>query len=192
MSYLFIVEGVAVIPTPETLLISPFKEIWERDTSADKEIARAEFKYIEFMTSVLKTNPYKGYSGDRKETEIRNAIGFSEDRPIDDLMKEGIAAIHKFQKEASESYQYYLSAKKAVEKMRHFNNTFDLTQVNPKTFNLMLKPKDVTNALKDTEAILTNFESLKIKVEEEVYAKAKMRSDKKVSPFAKKSSFKAI
>jgi chorismate synthase len=56
----------------------------------------------------------------------------------------------------------------------------------------MLKPKDVTNALKDTEAILTNFESLKIKVEEEVYAKVKMRSDKKVSPFAKKSSFKAI
>lgn len=192
MAYLFIVEGAAVIPTPETLEISPFKEIWERDESPNKETARAEFKYIEFMTSVLKTNPYKGYDDKRKEEEVRLSVGFSPKRRIDKLMKDAMQAIREFQIGASENYQYYLSAKRAVDKMRIFNNTFDLTAVNPKTLNLLLKPKDVTNALKDTEAILANFEALKSKVEEEVYAKAKVRSDKKISPFAKKSSFNQI
>ena len=36
MSHLFIVENNIAKPNTETLLISPFKEIWERDKSKDK------------------------------------------------------------------------------------------------------------------------------------------------------------
>ena len=38
MAYLFQINGRAVFPNAETILISPFKDIWERDLSKDKEI----------------------------------------------------------------------------------------------------------------------------------------------------------
>ena len=59
MAYLFKIEGKAVFPNEETLLIEPFKSIWERDTSKNKEYALEDFAYIEFITSLLKTNPYR-------------------------------------------------------------------------------------------------------------------------------------
>ena len=46
MAYLFKVEGKTVYPNDEVLLISPFKEIWERDKSKGKDVARQEFSYI--------------------------------------------------------------------------------------------------------------------------------------------------
>ena len=36
MAYLFEVQEKTVIPNTETLLLSPFKEIWERDKSKKK------------------------------------------------------------------------------------------------------------------------------------------------------------
>ncbi len=67
MSFLFKIEGKKVYPNTETLLVSPFKEIWERDKSLDKEKAIQEFAYIEFSTSMLKSNPYREYTEDRKD-----------------------------------------------------------------------------------------------------------------------------
>ena len=61
MAFLFQVTDRAVFPNPETLLISPFKDIWERDESTNKTVAIQEFAYIEFMTSMLKSNPYRQY-----------------------------------------------------------------------------------------------------------------------------------
>ena len=71
MAYLFSVEGKIVQPNTETLLVSPFKEIWARDKSKGKENALEEFTYIEFMTSMLKSNPYKGYAPEVKEEVIK-------------------------------------------------------------------------------------------------------------------------
>lgn len=51
MSYLFIVENNIAKPNTETLLIEPFKTIWERDKTKDKEQAIKEFTFIELMSS---------------------------------------------------------------------------------------------------------------------------------------------
>ena len=37
MAFLFVVENGVAKPNTETLLISPFKEIWERDNSDNKK-----------------------------------------------------------------------------------------------------------------------------------------------------------
>ena len=66
MAILFQVTNKTVQPTVETLAISPFSEIWSRDTTRDKEIALKEFAYIEFMSSQLKTNPFKDYPDGEK------------------------------------------------------------------------------------------------------------------------------
>lgn len=190
MAYLFIVEGQAVIPTPEVLLTSPFKEIWERDEDPNKDGARAEFKYMEFMTSSLRTNPYKGYSGVQRDIKVKEACGFNQDWTPDVLIKEGIEVIEEFQVEASENYQYYLAALQAAEGLKKFfSNPNVLMMRNEKSGSPIYKPRDITSALRDTEAIITNLNGLKNKVEEELFTKKKVRSDKKISPFAKKESF---
>ena len=184
MAFLFSVSEKTVFPNAETLLISPFKDIWKRDKGKDKHHALAEFAYIEFMTSMKKSNPYRQYAENLKETKIREAIIQKEGWEPDDLVKQAMMLVVKFQKEASTTYNYYLGAKKAAEKMTDFFNEVDINQVNPKTFNPIYKPRDITSAINDLEKNLANLKALEHKVEEELYEETKNRSNKEISFFA--------
>ena len=52
-SYLFVINGYEVTPKANTLLIEPYKTIWERDKSQFKDTAKKELAYIEFTVSQL-------------------------------------------------------------------------------------------------------------------------------------------
>jgi hypothetical protein len=190
MSFLFKIEGKLIFPNEETLLIEPFKTIWKRDKSKNKEFAIEDFAYIEFMTSMKKSNPYKQYPEERKEKVILEEIITRKDWTPDDLIKEGIDKLIKFQKEASTTYNYYIAAKTAAEGMQKFFLEVDVTEVNEKTRNPIYKPRDITSALNDTEKVLSNLKALEKKVEEELYEETKNRSDKQISPFANRNSLK--
>lgn len=186
MSVLFQIENRAVIPNPETLVIYPFNEIWER--AKKRETAMQEFAYIEFMSSMKKSNPYRQYPEDKKDEVIKKDIIKDKKWEADNLVKEGIKKIKEFQEEASTTYSYYMAAKNLAEKMKNFFNDFDITEVNPKTLNPIYKPKDITSALIDTEKVLSNLKSLEKKVEEELFEEVKSRANKEISPFADPSS----
>lgn len=188
MAYLFKVEGKAVIPNTETLLISPYKEIWERDKTKGKEFAIEDFAYIEFMSSMKKSNPYRQYPEDKKHTVIKNAIITRENWDIDPLITQGINKIEKFQEEASTTYGYYMAAKRATEAMKDFFETVDIGERNFKSGSPIYKPRDITSALNDTEKVLSNLKSLEKKVEEELYEETKSRANKVISPFANPNS----
>ena len=190
MAFLFEVNEKVVFPNSETLLISPFKEIWERDKSKGKENALQEFAYIEFMTSMKKSNPFRQYPEDKKEEIVKGEVITQVDWHPDVLIEEAIEKLKVFQQEASTTYNYYMSAKTAAEKMQDFFNNVDITAVNPKTFNPLYKPRDITSALNDTEKVLANLKALEKKVEEELYEETKTRSDKQISPFANPDSLK--
>ena len=190
MAYLFQINGRAVFPNPETILVSPFKEIWERDLSKDKENAIQEFAYIEFMSSMLKSNPYREYPEVKKDEIIRKDIITQIDWNPDELVLEGIKKIQEFQKEGSITYVYWMSNKSAIEKMIDFFNNFDIDERNLKSGMPIYKPKDITSAVADAEKTLATLSALKSKVEEELYEKSKMRSDKIISPFANPDSLK--
>lgn len=190
MSFLFEINGKAVFPKAETLLIPPFKEIWARDLSTEKENAIQEFAYIEFMTSMLKSNPYREYPEEKKDVIIRKDIITQIDWNPDNLLKEGMDYIINLQKEGSITYTYWMSNKNAIEKMIHFFNNFDIDERNFKTGNPVYKPKDITSTVTDAEKILTALNALKVKVDEEVYESSRSRADKVVSPFANPDSLK--
>lgn len=184
MAYLFKVEDKIVKPTDEVLQIPPFKEIWERDTSKNKEVALQEFTYIEFMTSALKTNPYRGYSDDKKEEVIRKDVIRIEGWEPDLLVKQGMLKVVEFQKEASESYSLYLSAVTAKNKLQDFFNTFNINKTNMKTGAPIYKPRDITSALQDLDKTIVSLQSLEKKVEEDLFESVKIRGQKEISPFA--------
>ena len=190
MALLFVIEGRKVTPNAETLLISPFKDIWERDKSKDKKVAIAELTYIEFMTSMLESNPYKQYTEERKPVKIKEEIIFMKSWKPDKFIKQAMDKIVLFQTEGSTNYSYYIAAKRAAEKMKTFFLEVDITERNIKTGNPIYKPKDLTAALNDTERTLNTLKNLEKKVQEELYETIKTKADKKISIFANPSSLK--
>lgn len=191
MSLLFKVESKVVSPNVETLLISPFKDIWERDDSKDKRYAIEDFSYIEFMASIQKSNPYSGYpEHQRPEKIIKDIITRAEWDQEDPLLLNGINKLKEFQAEASVTYNYYMAAKSAAEKMQQFFITFSMEDVNLRTGAPIFKPKDITSALNDTSRVLENLNTLREKVDNEVFEEVKKKGQKIVSPFADPSSLK--
>lgn len=191
MAFLFEVTGKTVFPNAETLLTSPYKEIWERDKSKEKYRALKEFSYIEFLISMKKTNPYRQYPEDIKPMKVKEAIFGEEEWRPDELVAEGINTLKKFQREASTTYSYYVAAKKAAEKMREFFEDVDVNERDEKERPIW-KPRDITSALNDTEKVLANIKSLEKKVEEELFEEIKTRSNKQISTFADPNSLKSM
>lgn len=190
MSFLFQIQGRVVFPNPETILISPFKEIWERDKSESKEGAIMEFTFIEFMTSMMKSNPYREYPEDKKEEILKKDIIKDEDWQPDDLVKAAMDKIIEWQNEGSISYKYWMSNKEATEKMIEFFNSFDINERNPKTLNPIYKPRDIISAVGDAEKVLKTLDSLKTKVDEELYETSRNKSGKEISPFSMSNKLK--
>ena len=183
MSLLFNIENKIVKPTIEVLLLSPFKEIWTRDTSNGKFQAIDEFTYIEFMVSVKKTNPYRGYTEDERKIRLSTVIMKQDDYEPDELVVEGMRVLTQLQQTASPTFNYHASATKAAYKVQTFFETFDLTKTNDKGMPLY-KPKDITSALNDTERVLQSLLALEEKVNNELFENAKIKGQKVVSPFA--------
>lgn len=188
MAYLFKVEGKTVYPNDEVLLISPFKEIWERDKSKGKDVARQEFSYIEFMTSYLKSNPYKGYAAEIKHKVIKEAVIKEDKWEVDDLIKEAMSFIHNIQKDASPTYSLYLSTLVAKDKLENFFQTVDLDERNFKSGMPVYKPKELSSAMMDVDKLTASLAALKKKVEEELFDEVKIKGQKEVSPFADPNS----
>jgi hypothetical protein len=191
MSLLFTVESRVVSPTTESLLIFPFREIWERDASKDKRFAIEDLSYIEFMASIQKSNPYSGYPEDERPSKIiKDIITRAEWDSQDPLILAGIAKLKEFQAEASVTYNYYMAAKSAAEKMQKFFTTFSMETVNLRTGAPIYKPKDITSALNDTSRVLENLNTLREKVDNEIFEEVKKKGQKVVSPFADPNSLK--
>jgi len=188
MSLLFTIENKVVKPHTETLLLSPFKEIWERDKNPGKFEATNEFTYIEFMVSVKKSNPYRGYDEAERHRRLAKDVMNNEDYKPDEFVCGGMASLIEFQQTASTTYNYYMSAKRAIYKVQTFFNTFDLDARNEKTGLPIYKPRDVTMAVNDTEKVLQNFSALQEKVDNELFESVKVKGHKVVSKFADPSS----
>jgi len=188
MSLLFTIENKVVKPSIECLLISPFKEIWERDTNPGKFIAADELAYVEFMTSVKKSNPYRGYTLEERKRRLNKDIMKHEQYEPDELVLKAMEAVVDFQMTASPTYNYYVSAKNAIYKIQKFFDTFDLNKVNPKTGLPVYKPKEITTTLADTEKVLHNFSTLEEKVNNEIFESVKIRGAKIVSVFANRDT----
>lgn len=183
MAFLFEINNKIVYPKPETLLIEPFSSIWNRDKSKNKEVAIQELTYIEFTTSMLKSNPYREYPEEKKEEILKKDIFKNEKWKADKLIFQGINKIKLLQTEGSITYSYWMSNKAAIEKMIYFFNTFNIDERNAKSGMPIYKPKDITSAVADAEKTLTTLNALKSKVDEEVFQITKNKSDKTISTF---------
>lgn len=182
MAFLFVVENNVAKPNTETLLISPFKEIWERDSSKDKKQATKEFTFIELMTSKKKSNPFAGYSDEDRFKRLRDML-FTPDWTPDMEVEIALVKMKDFQTEASPTYKYYIDNLETAEKTRAFLKSIDLSEKNFKTGNPLYKPRDVTSAIGDSEKIIQALAMMKEKVEQELFDSIKTKGNKTINPF---------
>ncbi len=187
MSWIFTIENRIVKPQLETLMIQPFKEIWERDHSEHKAQAMLEFSYIEFMVSVKKTNPYVGYSPEERHARVLKDVMGGSYTP-DEVVERAMEWLVDHQYKASASLRYYQSARKAANKLEHFFNNFDMEATNARSGAPMYSPKMITSALADTETVLQKLDAIEQKVINEIFESVKTKADKKISPFANPES----
>ena len=112
----------------------------------------------------------------------------NEEYKPDEFVCGAMGALIEFQQTASTTYNYYMSAKKAIYKVQVFFDTFNLDDRNEKTGLPIYKPRDVTTAVNDTEKVLQNFAALQEKVDNELFESVRVKGQKTVSKFADPSS----
>ncbi len=180
---IFEIKNSTAQPTMEILLITPFKEIWDRDLHTHKGMAIKEFTYIEFMCSPKKTNPFWGYIElkERSDKIIERIFPNKEWQP-DNLIAEAINIYREFLKKASPSLNYLDSAMQGIIKVQDFFKTVDLNKTNSKGA-LLYKPRDITTALSDTEKVIKNLDNLREKVVQELLDAGKTMNNRKISEF---------
>lgn len=183
MAYLFVVENSVAKPNTETLLIEPYKSIWDRDTSKDKSRAVKEFTYIEFMVSKKKTNPYAGYDENRRKEELKKLLGFPQEWEGDIHIVDAMKKLEELQTEASPSYTFLMAAETAANKLKDFFNSFDMNERNPRTGVPIFSPKSISSSINDAEQNIRTLHNIREKVEQELFEATKTRSNRDINPY---------
>ena len=183
---LFTIEGNTVKPTKEILLIYPFSEIWDRDSDIKKVTAMQQFKYIEFMCSPKKTNPFRGYEKEKKEQKvIENVFGKEAVYKPDNLVKMAMEQYLEFFYNASPSLAYLEDARGAANMTRQFLSEVDLSS-ETKAGYPKYKPKDITSALVDTLNVLKTLDALEEKVQQELFENTKTKNNREINMFERR------
>ena len=92
---LFKYEGYEVKVAPEALTLKPFKKLWDRDKSKDKERATNEIAFLYFFCDVRSDYQYIVDDGLRMDA-VKKGIGFPEEWEPDSLLKAAITFYNTF------------------------------------------------------------------------------------------------
>jgi len=179
---LFEIVNGYVVPSVHALLIEPFKSMWEKDTSNNNEDSIKIFTYIELMCSPKKSNPFIGYLEEERPAKVKKQVWGDEEYPIDTDTVFAILKYKELLSESSPSYDLYISAVNAVQKLRSFLDTFDPDERN-RSGTLVLKPKDITSALKDLDEVGKNMESARDRVHTELIQSSKTRNQREIGDY---------
>ena len=182
---LFVIEDGVVKPTQEALVIPAVKFLRDRDKSEKKERATLEYAYVEFFCSKKKTNVYAGYIDDAvRSFKIIEGLFKKVTWKPDKAVKKVIDIYLEFQYKASPTLSFYESALVGLQKLQDYYNTIDMTLVT-RGGALVNKPSDVARGLSATASLLTEFTSLREKVEQELLSNTKTKGNRTINHFEK-------
>lgn len=183
---MFMVENNVAKPHTETILIPPFKDLWERDESPSKEKAIMDFTFIELMCSPKKSNPFFGYPEDKRGEKIISQVFKGGPYIADTLVYDGMRTYLTFLTEASPTYATLRANRLAAEKTNEFLTNFSYTDVNPKTGLPIYKAKEITDSVKNTQGVILALDSLEKKVQEELFEATKTKGMREIGHFERR------
>ena len=149
---LFKYEGYEVRVAPEALTLKPFKKLWDRDKSKDKERAIMEFSFLYFYCDPRSDYQYIVDDEDRMEA-VKNGEGFSDDWKPDALLKAAIDFYRSFDTSAALLLRVAAEAVKKVQETFTTLEPTDTKSLKEYLTTLKLIP-EVATMLKDAEKTL--------------------------------------
>ena len=161
---LFEMNGSKLTFATEALTIEAFREIWDRDTSEEKETALGEFAYVLWMSDYL--SPYRSLKTSERSAEVIKDVGLGEWEP-DDVIGKAIEQYERLQE--TPSMGFLKSARKAAENLREFFDQIDLNE-RDKSGKPVYKPSDVTTAIANSVKIIEALDRWEEKVKIELSA----------------------
>ena len=180
---LFIITNGIVYPSPHALMIKPYKDIWEKDTSEGKENSLRWFRFIELLCSPKKSNPYYGYTDkEQRSRKVKQEVFGDELHEIDADLMFAVMAYEEHLRISSPSYDTLVDAEAAALKLRRFLKDFEPNSRTP-SGALVLKPKDITAALQELPKVNKALADARDKVNEELKEDVKTRNNREIGLF---------
>jgi hypothetical protein len=179
---LFEIVNKRVVPTVHALMIEPFKSIWEADPTPEKSNAIKLFSYTEFVCSPKKSNPFIGYSEEVRPRKVKKEIYGDENYRTTDFMILCVAKYKEILEEGSPTYVLFNAALNAKDKLVHFLNNFSLEE-RTNAGTAVIKPADVTRALKEIPDVAKSILASREKVHAELLEDSKTRNQREIRQY---------
>lgn len=180
---LFEVVNGHVFPSVHALMIKTFGDIWYNDTSDGREYAISIFSYTEFMLSPKRSNTYYKYTDpDLREKKVKERVFGDPEYPTNtDMVLCNIEYKEQLRNECI-SYGLFEDAVEGAEKLRRWCRDYNLNERTPHGA-MVLKPRDIQNALKEIPGIMKNLEETRDKIIAELNASSKTRNNRETGHF---------
>jgi hypothetical protein len=159
--------------SPEAYSLVPFKKIWDRDKSKNKDKALKDLAYI-FWMSDFRSYVADITDHDDKHAEVVSIITDDGKYNPDELVNE---AIEFYKKDIPISLGFLTDVKTAINELRRYFRELKLDDVDDKGKPIH-NANQVMNSIKSTGDLLENLEKLEIKVKKDLDMNNSVRGDK--------------
>lgn len=175
---LFKYECYRVVISEEALILKPFKKIWDRDKSKDKNKALQELAYIYFMEDPASDYSYLTDKEDRSRA-IKEGEGLREDwEPDEDLIK----AMSFYASFKSTSALMLEDTRIAVDNLRNYLRKIDLGETDDKG-RPVHTISTVVSAIKQIPQLVTDLAEAEKAIAKEMFEQGRVRGQRAKSIF---------
>lgn len=175
---LFKYEGYNLTISEEALLLKPFKDIWKRDKSKNKEMAQMELGVVYFMADPR--SDYQIYIDEEERlNQIKIGEGIKESWTPDRIVKEAIEFYSSFKSEAALLLD---DIRVAITKLRAYIKTIDLnaTDSNGKPIYTL---NTVTSTISQIPKLITSLDEAERTIAKDIVSNDKVRGSQEKSMY---------
>lgn len=167
---LFKYEGYKIVIEPEALLLKPFRQIWQRDRTVNKDKAMMELGFIYFFC-----DPRSDYQYLTDEEQRKEAIKEGEGLPTKwEPDKAVLAAMEFYNNFKSASALLLEDTRYAVDKLRKLLREIDLTQTDDKGKPIYTL-NTITATIKQVPSLVKDLDDAEKAIAKESMATGRMR-----------------
>ena len=167
---LFKYEGYKITISEEALLLKPFKAIWKRDKSLNKEKALSELGFIYFFCDIRSDYQYI-VDGEARMASIKEGEGMPEDWTPDSVVLEAMQFYSTFK---STSALLLEDTRYAVDKLRKLLREIDLTQTDDKGKPIYTL-NTITATIKQVPSLVKDLDEAERSIAKEIAQSDKVR-----------------
>lgn len=175
---LFKYEGYKITISEEALLLKPFKEIWQRDKSKNKDKALQELGYIYFMSDPRSDYQYLVDEEERSKS-IKEGEGIPDNWNPDKVVLDAITFYKSFKPTSALLLE---DTRFAVDKLRKLLREIDLTQTDDKGKPIYTL-NTITATIKQIPSLVKDLDEAEKTLSKEIMESSKVRGSQEKSMY---------